>query len=281
MGETCAPTCRSGGGGVGCGKQRQGGAMLRNLILGLVMVVAVFFAIGFVLPDKVHVERSVKVQAPASQVFALVDGFRQFEKWSPWADKDPQMKTQLSGPPLGVGAHYDWSGNQAVGAGSQEIVRSTPESQVKTRLKFTGFEGESLASFDLEPDGELTRVTWSVDIPLGGNPIAHYFGLMMKGEVGADYERGLNKLRGLAESGSKTDFAGLHGELVELKPQTYAYVSGSSSTDSAAITKALAAAYAKVNAYMAGSEGLGNGRAVGAAAAGDVGVGLRLELHQL
>jgi effector-binding domain-containing protein len=224
--------------------------MLRNLILGLVIAVALFFTIGFVLPDKVHVQRSEQIQAPDSQVFALVNGFRQFDKWSPWEAKDPQMKVQLSGPPLGVGAHYEWSGNQAVGSGSQEIVSSTPDSQVKTRLKFTGFERPSLATFDLEPNGALTRVTWSLDIQLGPNPIAHYFGLLMNRQIGPDYERGLNQLRGLAEGGAKVDFSPMHGELVELKPQAYAYVSGSTSTDPAAIAKALGAAYAKVGAFL-------------------------------
>ncbi|HWY24551.1 MAG TPA: GyrI-like domain-containing protein [Nevskia sp.] len=227
--------------------------MVRNILLGLVMLVALFFAVGFVLPDKVHVQRSAKIQAPDSQLFALVNSYRQFDKWSPWAAKDPQMKVQISGPPFGVGAHYEWSGNQAVGSGSQEIIASTPDSQVKTRLKFTGYDQPSLATFDLEPDGELTRVTWGLDIQLGGNPIAHYFGLLMNRQIGPDYERGLNQLRGLAESGSKTDFSGLHAELVELKPQTYAYVSGSSSTDSDAIAKALGAAYAKVGVFMTAS----------------------------
>jgi effector-binding domain-containing protein len=225
--------------------------MLRNIVLGVVMLVALFFAVGLVLPDRVHVERSAQIQAPAADVFALVNGFRQFDRWSPWADKDPQMKVRISGPPLGVGAHYEWSGNEAVGGGSQEIVASTPYRQVKTRLLFTGFDKASLAGFDLEPNGAMTRVTWSLDVPLGGNPIAHYFGLFMKNEIGPDYERGLNRLRGVAEGGPKADFSALEAEIVQLQPQAYAYVSGSSSTDPDAIGKALAAAYGKVGAFMA------------------------------
>lgn len=225
--------------------------MVRNIILGLVLLVAVFFAVGFVLPDRVHVQRSIKIQAPDSQVFALVDSYRNFERWSPWANKDPQMKVRLSGPPFGEGSHYEWSGNQAVGSGSQEIVGSTPYSQVKSRLKFGGFDQTSIATFDLDQDGAMTRVTWSIDIPLGGNPIAHYFGLMMKKQIEPDYDRGLNQLRGVAEGGPKTDFAMLHPDLVELRPQAYAYVSGSTTTDPDAIARALAAAYDKVGAFMA------------------------------
>jgi effector-binding domain-containing protein/carbon monoxide dehydrogenase subunit G len=227
--------------------------MLRNILLGLVLVVAVFFAIGLVLPDTVHVERSVKINAPQSQVFALVNGFRQFDKWSPWADRDPQMKVQLSGPAYGVGAHYEWSGNKAVGSGTQEIVASTAYSQVKTRLTFAGFERASMASFNIEPDDALTRVTWGLDIKLGGNPIGHYFGLLMDRQIGPDYERGLARLKALAEGGDKTDLSALKVDLVDGKAQAYAYVSGSTSTDADAIAKALAAAYAKVGVFLQAS----------------------------
>lgn len=225
--------------------------MLRNILLGLAMLVVLFFAIGFVLPDRAHVERSVQVQAPACDVFALVNGFRQFDRWSPWAGKDPQMKVNMSGPPLGVGARYEWSGNQAVGSGSQEIVASTPCSEVRTRLMFGGFDKASVAGFALEPNGAVTRVTWTLDVPLGASPIAHYFGLLIKSKTGPDYESGLNRLRGVAEGGPKGDFSTLSAEIVELQPQTYAYVSGGSSTDPDAIAKALGPAYARVGAFMA------------------------------
>ena len=227
--------------------------MLRNILLGLGLLVALFFAIGLVLPDTAHVQRTVKIQAPASQVFALVNGFRQFDKWSPWAGLDPQMKVQFSGPLYGVGAHYEWQGNKAVGGGTQEIVASTDYAQVKIKLTFAGFGQPSMASFDLEPDGALTRVTWSLDVKLGGNPIGRYFGLLMDRQIGPDYERGLARLKTLAESGDKTDFSALKAELVDNKTQTYAYVSGSSSTDSDLIAKALTVAYGKVGVFMQAS----------------------------
>ena len=227
--------------------------MIRNILLGLILLIALFFAVGLVLPDTVRVQRSVKIQAPQSQVFALVNGFRQFDKWSPWAALDPQMKVQISGPPFGVGAHYTWQGNDKVGSGAQEITASTPYSQMKNRLSFAGFDQPSVASFDVDAEGPVTHVIWGVQIKLGGNPIAHYFGLLMDRQIGPDYERGLARLKALAESGPKTDLSALDVKLVDGKPQTYAYVSGSSTTDSDAIAKALGAAYGQVGVFMAAS----------------------------
>lgn len=229
--------------------------MLRNIVLGIALLVVLFFAVGFVLPDRVRVQRSIKIEAPDAQVFALVNGFRQFDKWSPWADKDPQMKVQISGPPYGVGAHYEWSGNKDVGSGTQEIVASTKDAQVKTKLTFAGFDRPALAVFDVEQSGPVTRVAWSLEISLGMNPIAHYFGLLMDRQVGPDYERGLARLKTLAEGGDKTDFSQLKVDLVDNKALPYAYVSGTTATDSDAIAKALMVAYGKVGAFM-GAAGL-------------------------
>jgi effector-binding domain-containing protein len=141
-------------------------------------------------------------------------------------------------------------GNKAVGSGTQEIVASTPDAQVKSKLTFAGFDTPSMATFDLERAQDGVRVTWSMDLPLGGNPLMHYLGVLIKKQVAPDYELGLKRLKALAEGGSKTDFGGLEASLADSKPIPYAYVSASSSTDTDAIGKALMGAYGQVGVFM-------------------------------
>ncbi len=223
---------------------------LLRLVMFVVALAVALLAIGFILPNKAHVERSTTIAAPPSTVFALVNSFRQFEKWSPWATKDPSMKVERSGPELGVGAKYVWAGNSEVGTGSQEIIASTPLSEVKIKLVFGGFDGASEATMTIAPDGAGSKLTWALDSQLGDNPINHYFGLFMDKMVGPDYVSGLAKLKTLAESLPKTDFADLKIELIDNKPLPYAYVSGATTTDGADIGKALGAAYGKVGVLM-------------------------------
>jgi effector-binding domain-containing protein len=225
--------------------------MIRNLLVGLVMLLVVLLVIGFMLPSNVQVSRSIVINSSPSNIFGVVDGFRQFDRWSPWAAKDPAMKVQLSGALYGVGAHYEWSGNKEVGTGSQEIIESTPYSEVKIRVLFGGFQQPNIAVFSLEPaTGQGTKVTWALHANLGDNPIWRYFGLMMDRMVGADYERGLSALKTYVERQSKTDFGSLHPELVDLQPQTIAYLAGHSSTDIDVIGKALGEAYGKIGIGM-------------------------------
>jgi len=223
--------------------------LIRAVVFVGVLVVALF-GIGFLLSEQAHVERSETVNASPAAVFALVNSFRQFDKWSPWASKDPGMKVERSGPELGVGAKYAWAGNGAVGAGSQEITASTAFSQVKVKIMFGGFDGASEATYTIVPAGEGSRITWALDSHLGGNPINRYFGLFMDKMVGSDYVKGLAQLKTLAESLPKTDFSSAAIEPVANKPLTYAYLAGSAPTDDAEIGKALGVAYAKVGAAM-------------------------------
>jgi effector-binding domain-containing protein len=72
------------------------------------------------------VKRSVTINRPASLVYATVNSFVLFPKWSPWQDLDPNMQQTTEGPRDGVGAKLVWKGNDKVGSGTQVITASTP-----------------------------------------------------------------------------------------------------------------------------------------------------------
>ena len=173
-----------------------------KIAVGIVVVLVVLFvAGGMLLPTQTHVERSVVINADPARVFALVNDYREFNKWSPWAAYDPDGTTyEYSGPAAGVGAKMSWSSEHPnVGVGAQEIVDSEPNSMVRTRLVFDGFDAPTYASFILDPADGGTRVTWTFDSEMD-SLLGRYLGLMMDSWVGADYERGLSNLKALAES---------------------------------------------------------------------------------
>lgn len=115
---------------------------------------------------------------------------------------DPSAKYTYSGPASGVGAKLAWVGNSSVGSGSQEIIESVPDGRIVNALDFSGSQAK--ATFRLTPDGNGTRVTWSLDSEHGYNPINRLFGaFLLDGMVGKDYEKGLAKLKGVLESGPR------------------------------------------------------------------------------
>lgn len=174
--------------------------MLRRVVLILVAIVVVLVAVGYLLPQRVAVARTIDVDAPPSIVFPLVADLREVGKWSPWTGIDPNMKINFTGPETGVGQMMSWSSNDArVGSGSQTIAEYAPESRVVTELDF-GPQGHATATTTIEPAGEGSRVTWAFDTDLGMNPVARYFGLALEGMIAPDFERGLAKLKEVAEA---------------------------------------------------------------------------------
>jgi len=224
--------------------------ILKKLVVALVLLVAVLAGVGMLLPRSVHVQRQITIDAPAATIFTLVDGFRMFNKWSPWAALDPNAKYTYEGPEFGVGAKQSWAGDpKKVGSGSQEITEAKPFELVVSKLDFTG-QGPAVARMALAPGSNGTQVTWGLDCDMGAGPVGRYFGLFMDKFVGKDYELGLANLKKLAESLPKADFAGLEFAVVDVAPVNVAFVEASSTKDEKDIAAAIGAAYMKVGTFM-------------------------------
>jgi effector-binding domain-containing protein/carbon monoxide dehydrogenase subunit G len=222
---------------------------LKKLLIFLAGLVAVLVGVAFFLPDSAHVERSVTIARPASEVFAVLNSFRRFNDWSPWFDLDPQAKYTYSGPVFGVGAKSSWAGNKAVGTGNQEILESKPNESVKTLVEF-GDMGKSTGTFQLTPVADGTQVVWKFDTSFDGKLVSRYFGLMMDSMIGTDYAKGLAKLKTLVESFPATDLSGVQGEEVQRTPQKIYFITASSGTDAESPKAVLTDAYMKIGAFM-------------------------------
>jgi len=174
---------------------------LKTGFMVILVLIAVFLLVGLlVLPDRVFVDRTITITAPPERIFPLVSNFREFNRWSPWAEKDPNTQYTFEGPESGVGAKVYWySENKQVGSGSQEIIESRDNELVRTALDF-GEQGTASASYMIESTSEGSRVTWGLMVDAEGSIIGRYFGLLMDRMVGPEYEKGLDNLRKIAEN---------------------------------------------------------------------------------
>jgi uncharacterized protein YndB with AHSA1/START domain len=174
--------------------------LLKGLLIVAVLLIAAFVIIGFFLPKVATVERSTTIAAAPETILGLADGFKRFNEWSPWASLDPATKYTYSGPERGVGARMEWSSdNPDVGQGSQEIIAVEPGRSVTSALDL-GMDTPTTTKMVLTPEGSGTRVTWTLTTDFSSSLIGRYFGLALDSMVGPDYERGLAKLKALAES---------------------------------------------------------------------------------
>ncbi|NVM95822.1 SRPBCC family protein [Arthrobacter wenxiniae] len=140
------------------------------------------------------VERSAVIPAPASEIYPLVESFREWTKWSPWETVDPNMQRSYEGPVSGVGAKYAWKGNRKAGAGAMVITGAEP-ARINIRLEFTKpMKAVNPITFTFAPEASGTRVTWTMNGESKG--ITKFFMLFMNMDklVGRDFEKGLAHL---------------------------------------------------------------------------------------
>ena len=229
---------------------------MKKVGIVVLLLIAAFVVTGYLLPKRVHIERSITVERPVTMMYEILNGYRYFNEWSPWAKRDPKALFTISGPEAGVGARMSWIGDpQLVGSGWQQIVASKPYEQVNIQLDFDA-QGLADTGFLLTAQGGASEITWFFDSDLteGVNFLdsflARYFGLLFDRWVGGDYEAGLANLKQYAESLPVSDFSQLEIEQVDVVAQNILFVNTISSQDPADIAGAMTAAYAEISLFM-------------------------------
>lgn len=144
--------------------------------------------------------RSQRIAAEPSRIHALVNDFRQWPAWSPWEDLDPAMRHSYTGAESGVGARHSWVGNSKAGEGSMEITASTPD-RIELALAFLKpFKATNRVRLDFVPVAGGTDVTWTMSGEQNAIGRLFYALLKMEQALGRDFEKGLARLKALAEA---------------------------------------------------------------------------------
>jgi Polyketide cyclase / dehydrase and lipid transport len=153
------------------------------------------------MADTFVVEREARIPAPPGKILERIVDFRRWRSWSPWEDRDPQLRRTYSGADSGVGAVYEWAGNRKAGQGRMEITAVDAEESVTIDLQFLKpFKARNAVAFTLRPDGEATVVTWTMTGPKSF--MTRLMGIFrsMDKMIGPDFEQGLSRLRADVET---------------------------------------------------------------------------------
>ncbi|MDX2008563.1 MAG: SRPBCC family protein, partial [Myxococcaceae bacterium] len=163
----------------------------------------VVFAVVFsaLLPSTYRFEKSVRIARPVEDVEPLVTDVTRYRTWSAWGEKEPGATyvNEPSGDSRHLGAKVSWKGQQ-IGEGSLTTV-ARAEHSITNHLELkTPAPMKSTDVIRFEADGRDTVVTWSNE---GQLPFPmRFFGLVVDRVVGADYARGLARLKEQLEAQS-------------------------------------------------------------------------------
>lgn len=174
--------------------------MFKNIAVVATLLIAAVLIYAATRPNTFRVQRSTSINAPPEKIFMLINNLRKMNEWSPFEKKDPAMKRTYTGAADGKGAAYEWDGNTDIGQGRIEITESFPPSKITMKLDFIKpFEAHNIVEFTLQPQGDVTRTTWSMQ---GPSPyISKLIGLFISMDkmIGKDFEAGLASLKAIAE----------------------------------------------------------------------------------
>ena len=175
--------------------------MIKKIAYATVAILIIVVAFATMQPDRFEVQRTVTIKAPPEKIVGMIGDFRQWPSWSPWEQLDPGMTRTFSGPASGKGAVYHWKGNSDVGEGRMEITDMAAPSRVVIKLDFTEpMESRNVTQFTLEPQGEMTKVNWEMAGPMSFVTKLVSIFMSMDKMVGRDFEKGLAKMKAVAES---------------------------------------------------------------------------------
>jgi len=171
----------------------------RLILIVLVILLLIVAVLAVFIPTTLSISSSTVINAPREIVWNNVTYFKNIQQWSPWAKRDPNMKTTIEGTDGTVGAKSSWDGNDRVGAGSQIFTKLDPMNRAEQHLQFTRpFKSEANAFMQLSDTTGAVKVTWgfTTSLPRPFNIMSLF---MDKKSVQSDYDEGLANLKAFCE----------------------------------------------------------------------------------
>ncbi len=174
--------------------------LLLRILGGLAALVVALLLAAFFFPREYRIERTITINAKVETVFPLFADLKRWKDWGAWQERDPGMKTSYSEKSAEVGAWSTWE-SKSEGNGRMTITTLEPLKRVVYKLEFPDMDMGSIGSMTVEAAGGGVKVSWVDAGDLGMNPVHRWFGLFLDKLIGKDFDRGLQNLKRLAETG--------------------------------------------------------------------------------
>jgi Polyketide cyclase / dehydrase and lipid transport len=168
--------------------------ILKKILIVIAVLIAIIAITGMFMSPKVHVERSMEMNAAPEAVYSQIADLNMWDNWMPWNKIDPEMKKTFGEKTSGEGASYSWESNHGdVGNGMVTITKAVPNELVETALDFKE-NGMATGSYKIEKTDKGSRVIWSMETDMGANPFLRIMGSMMDMMMGPVFDKGLHSL---------------------------------------------------------------------------------------
>jgi len=163
------------------------------LFLFLILFIGLSIYVG-VQPNSFEVTRDRTINAPVPVIYNDLIELKNWERWSPWMEKNPEAKITYGEQTNGVDGSFSWEDED--GIGNIKTLAATPFTSIEQQMQFDDYEPSNITwALSPTPTGE-TKVTWQMK----GEHLSFMFKLYsaLKGGfdniIGPDFERGLERM---------------------------------------------------------------------------------------
>jgi effector-binding domain-containing protein len=173
---------------------------LVKVLYWLAGIVLLLVVVAFLLPKTYKVERNIYVRSNPAVIYGLTSNFAQWHLWVPWTKElDSTAVFEMKGGVGQVGTSWTWNGKK-LGQGEMVSSELIPGQLVAYDLAFDHGKYKSKGKIVISQLGDSCQVSWIDEGDLGYNPMSRYMGLFMGKMMGPDFEKGLAKLKSVAEA---------------------------------------------------------------------------------
>lgn len=174
--------------------------MRKAILFTLLGLIVLFIIVGYALPSKWKVERSIVINKTPQDIYPLIASFKKgWPQWSSFDQEDPGIQYTYFGAEDGVGASRSWT-SKRMGDGTQSITVANPAKGVEFKLMMTKNNFILTGDITFEPVGNATKVTWADAGDVGDKLFIRYMLVMMDKMIGPAFEKSLANLKAKAEA---------------------------------------------------------------------------------
>ena len=222
--------------------------ILKTLFITLLALVGILLVVGIFLPRVVTVESTAEYKKPPEVVYDQVVDFRNYNKWNPWTQSDPDAENIFSDPSSGVDAQWQWEGDD-VGTGRMKTIETRAPESIKNELYLMKDAEPSYDIWKFEKTDKGTKVTWKNEIKLS-YPVGVYMGLFLGSVLKDDQEQGLKNL-GTIVKNTEPEKRNVQIKIVQVESKPIFYINKQAKNESEDIQKTIAGAYRELGEFFA------------------------------
>ena len=173
--------------------------MLKKIGKLIAVVFLLLIVAGLFLSHEFEVEESILLNAAPADIHPYVNDLKQWPKWTPWKELEPDVIVRYGNVTHGVGASQSWRGSG--GNGHLHITASSPDNGIAYDIFFDEDTTPSISAIEYKPLGNgVTRVSWRIHGEIEVPVVGGYVALFVRYFTGSIYQKGLLKLKAVVEN---------------------------------------------------------------------------------